>query len=209
MTRVRTSWFSSRRSIVPRYPNRLSANRGDARSLTHSICPKCVRSPRVNRYLRVSLFYFLIQRTGWGGRHSSLRTFCCLTFPLGSSRKLVRMAADSFCITAPINTVNTHSNRTRILRSSAIVFAALTDLMKDLRVLIVQRRGRWGKPDTSQPTVILNPSGRVFVQGLGRNDSHTSTTRLFQDQRTSTFANSQKKGFLNPNPTNKGTLGHS
>src|SRR5271170_1405483 len=34
-------------------------------------------------------------------RYSSLRTFCCLTFPLGSSRKLVRMAADSFCITAP------------------------------------------------------------------------------------------------------------
>ena len=35
------------------------------------------------------------------GEYRSLRTFCCLTFPLGSSRKLVRMAADSFCITAP------------------------------------------------------------------------------------------------------------
>src|SRR6202035_5766725 len=51
VTRVRTSWFSSRRSIVPRYPRRLSANRGEASNLTHSIWPKWVLSPRVKRYL--------------------------------------------------------------------------------------------------------------------------------------------------------------
>jgi len=50
VTNVSTSWFSSSNNIVPRYPNRLSANRGDARSLRHSICPKCVRSPSVKRY---------------------------------------------------------------------------------------------------------------------------------------------------------------
>jgi hypothetical protein len=50
VTKVRTSWFSSSSSIVPKYPNRLSANRGDARSLRHSIWPKCVLSPSVKRY---------------------------------------------------------------------------------------------------------------------------------------------------------------
>jgi hypothetical protein len=50
VTSVRTSWFSSRSSMVPKYPNRLSANFGDASSFKHSICPKCVLSPRVKRY---------------------------------------------------------------------------------------------------------------------------------------------------------------
>ena len=82
VTRVSTSWFSSNSSIVPRYPNRLSAKRGEARSLRHSICPKCVRSPRVKRY---SSFATLLRRT--------------LESPL-SSRKLARMAALSFWTTA-------------------------------------------------------------------------------------------------------------
>lgn len=50
VTRVNTSWFSSRSRLVARCPNRLSAKRGDANSLMHSICPKCVRSPSVKRY---------------------------------------------------------------------------------------------------------------------------------------------------------------
>ena len=82
VTRVNTSWFSSNSSIVPRYPNLLSANRGEARSLRHSIWPKCVRSPRVKRY---SSFATLFRRT--------------LESPL-SSRKLARMAALSFWTTA-------------------------------------------------------------------------------------------------------------
>lgn len=82
VTSVRTSWFSSNSSIVPRYPNLLSAKRGDANSLRHSICPKCVRSPSVKRY---SSFATLFRRT--------------LESPL-SSRKLARIAALSFCTTA-------------------------------------------------------------------------------------------------------------
>ena len=82
VTSVRTSWFSSNNSMVPRYPNLLSAKRGDARSFRHSICPKCVRSPNVNRY---SSFATLFRRT--------------LESPL-SSRKLARMAALSFWTTA-------------------------------------------------------------------------------------------------------------
>jgi hypothetical protein len=68
--------------MVPRYPNLLSAKRGEARSLRHSIWPKCVRSPRVKRY---SSFATLFRRT--------------LESPL-SSRKLARMAALSFWTTA-------------------------------------------------------------------------------------------------------------
>jgi hypothetical protein len=49
VTSVNTSWFSSSNNIVPRYPNRLSANRGEANSFKHSIWPKCVRSPSVNK----------------------------------------------------------------------------------------------------------------------------------------------------------------
>lgn len=37
VTNVRTSWFSSRRSMVPRYPSLLSEKRGEATSLRHSI----------------------------------------------------------------------------------------------------------------------------------------------------------------------------
>lgn len=36
-----TSCRSSNRSMAPRYPMRLSVNRGDAISFRHSICPKC------------------------------------------------------------------------------------------------------------------------------------------------------------------------
>lgn len=50
VTRVSTSWFSSRSKLVARCPRRLSANRGEARSFKHSICPKWVRSPKVKRY---------------------------------------------------------------------------------------------------------------------------------------------------------------
>lgn len=50
VTSVSTSWFSSRSKLVARCPRRLSAKRGDASSFRHSIWPKCVRSPRVNRY---------------------------------------------------------------------------------------------------------------------------------------------------------------
>jgi len=37
VTRVSTSWFSSNSNIVPKYPRRLSAKRGEARSFRHSI----------------------------------------------------------------------------------------------------------------------------------------------------------------------------
>lgn len=40
VTRVRTSWLSSNSSMIPKYPNRLSANLGLATSLRHSIWPK-------------------------------------------------------------------------------------------------------------------------------------------------------------------------
>jgi len=40
VTRVRTSWLSSSSSMIPKYPNRLSANLGLATSLRHSIWPK-------------------------------------------------------------------------------------------------------------------------------------------------------------------------
>lgn len=45
--------------MVPRYPNRLSANRGEASSLRHSICPKCVRSPNVKRYNSLATLFRL------------------------------------------------------------------------------------------------------------------------------------------------------
>lgn len=50
VTSVRTSWFSSSNRLVARWPNRLSAKRGEASSFRHSIWPKCVLSPRVKRY---------------------------------------------------------------------------------------------------------------------------------------------------------------
>jgi len=56
---VRTSWFSSSSSIVPRYPSLLSAKRGDANSLRHSIWPKCVRSPSVKRYNNLATLFLL------------------------------------------------------------------------------------------------------------------------------------------------------
>jgi hypothetical protein len=37
VTNVSTSWFSSNSNIVPKYPKRLSANRGEASSFRHSI----------------------------------------------------------------------------------------------------------------------------------------------------------------------------
>lgn len=40
VTSVNTSWFSSSKSIIPRYPSLLSANLGLATSLRHSIWPK-------------------------------------------------------------------------------------------------------------------------------------------------------------------------
>lgn len=59
VTKVRTSWFSSSSSIVPRYPSLLSAKRGDANSLRHSIWPKCVRSPSVKRYSNLATLFLL------------------------------------------------------------------------------------------------------------------------------------------------------
>lgn len=59
MTKVRTSWFSSSSSIVPRYPSLLSAKRGDANNLRHSIWPKCVRSPSVKRYSSLATLFLL------------------------------------------------------------------------------------------------------------------------------------------------------
>jgi len=82
VTRVKTSWFSSSSSIVPRYPSRLSAKRGEANSFRHSIWPKCVLSPSVKRYSSFATLF--------------LRTFESWL----SSLKLARMAALSFCTTA-------------------------------------------------------------------------------------------------------------
>jgi len=47
VTRVRTSWLSSSNSMIPRYPNLLSANLGLATSLRHSIWPKCASDPSI------------------------------------------------------------------------------------------------------------------------------------------------------------------
>jgi len=60
VTKVRTSWFSSSSNMVPRYPRRLSANRGEASSFRHSICPKCVLSPSVKRYSSLATLFLLL-----------------------------------------------------------------------------------------------------------------------------------------------------
>ncbi len=113
VTNVSTSWFSSSNNIVPRYPNRLSANRGDARSLRHSICPKCVLSPSVKRYKSFATLFRLYSIPSAGDRSPVFVSYLTFESPL-SSRKLARIAALSFCTTA---------------RSSAMVFEARTLLM--------------------------------------------------------------------------------
>ena len=106
--------------MVPKYPNLLSANRGDASSFRHSICPKCVRSPSVKRYRS---FATLFRRT--------------FESPL-SSRKLARMAALSFCTTA-LSSAMVFDART--LRMNCLTVAlsdhASMDLIWTLRELIV------------------------------------------------------------------------
>ena len=110
VTRVRTSWFSSSSSIVPKYPNLLSAKRGDANSLRHSIWPKCVLSPSVNRYSSLATLFLLQSSQCLSTALEGTWLHLMLESPL-SSRKLARMAALSFCTTA---------------LSSAIVFEART-----------------------------------------------------------------------------------
>jgi hypothetical protein len=111
--------------MVPKYPNLLSANRGDARSFRHSIWPKCVRSPRVKRYSSFATLFRLLKGSD-KATSSSFRVVSYLTLesPL-SSLKLALMAALSFCTTA---------------RSSAIVFEART-----LRMNCFTTRGQRGE----------------------------------------------------------------
>lgn len=95
--------------MVPRYPNLLSANLGDASSFKHSICPKCVRSPRVNRYSSLATLFRLDSASTTVLQFKS-HPDLVFESPL-SSRKLALMAALSFCTTA---------------RSSAMVLDART-----------------------------------------------------------------------------------
>lgn len=74
VTSVKTSWFSSNSNMVPRYPNRLSANLGEASSLRHSIWPKCVRSPSVKRYRSFATLFLL--RFGDAHRDSACSFYC-------------------------------------------------------------------------------------------------------------------------------------
>jgi hypothetical protein len=127
VTNVSTSWFSSSNNIVPRYPNRLSANRGDARSLRHSICPKCVLSPRVKRYKSFATLFRLYSIPSAGDRSPVFVSYLTFESPL-SSRKLARIAALSFCTTA---------------RSSAMVFEART-LRMNCFTANSQQAGRGG-----------------------------------------------------------------
>lgn len=111
VTSVRTSWFSSSSSMVPRYPRRLSAKRGEASSFRHSIWPKWVRSPRVKRYSNLATLFLLGGASAGSGEAGCLRGHYRTLESWLSSRKLARMAALSFCTTA---------------RSSAMVLAART-----------------------------------------------------------------------------------
>jgi hypothetical protein len=126
VTKVRTSWFSSSSNMVPKYPNRLSANRGEASSFKHSICPKCVRSPNVKRYSSLAtLFRLWFYEYGscdinWGVVHAYRTLESWL-----SSLKLALIAALSFCTTA---------------LSSAIVFAARTFRMNCLTMAATCQR---------------------------------------------------------------------
>jgi hypothetical protein len=61
VTKVKTSWFSSSSNMVPRYPKRLSAKRGEASNFRHSICPKCVLSPNVKRYNSLATLFLLLE----------------------------------------------------------------------------------------------------------------------------------------------------
>jgi hypothetical protein len=47
--------------MVPKYPRRLSAKRGDASSFRHSIWPKCVLSPSVKRYRSLATLFLLLE----------------------------------------------------------------------------------------------------------------------------------------------------
>lgn len=47
VNRVRTSCFSSKSNMIPRYPRRLSPNRGLATSFRHSIWPKWAGEPSI------------------------------------------------------------------------------------------------------------------------------------------------------------------
>lgn len=121
VTNVRTSWFSSSSNIVPRYPKRLSANRGEASSLRHSIWPKWVRSPSVKRYNSLATLFRL-----YVCEHHSPIAIVVIVYAYRtleswlSSLKLALIAALSFCTTA---------------LSSAIVFAARTFRMNCLTVV--------------------------------------------------------------------------
>ena len=115
VTSVSTSWFSSRSKLVARWPRRLSAKRGDASSFRHSIWPKCVRSPRVNRYRSLATLLRLWMchcqpKNGRGAQVGAPEAYRIL-WSCVSSRKLARIAALSFWMTA---------------LSSAIVLAART-----------------------------------------------------------------------------------
>lgn len=70
---------------MARWPIRLSANRGEANSLRHSIWPKWVRSPSVKRYKSLATLLRLGTRKResfssehyswvWGGGVSAYRT---------------------------------------------------------------------------------------------------------------------------------------
>lgn len=82
VTSVKTSCFSSSSKLVARWPRRLSANRGDARSFRHSTWPKWVRSPRVKRYSSFATLLRLFPR------HSlmSISVHCSLTQDADSTR---------------------------------------------------------------------------------------------------------------------------
>ena len=75
VTSVRTSWLSSSKSMIPRYPRRLSVKRGLATSFRHSIWPKWAGEPSMCMY-------------------RSFATLLCRAYE-SSSLKEALMAADS------------------------------------------------------------------------------------------------------------------
>lgn len=138
---------------MPKYPNLLSENLGEARSLRHSICPKCVRSPKVNKYNSFATLFRLIAPSVNVSVYLIYPTPSYLTLgSLLSSLKLALMAALSFCTTA---------------LSSAIVFEART-LRMNCFTASVQPRPSSILEFILQELIVISGHETRFVEGVSK-----------------------------------------